>query len=153
MPPAVPSLKVTTTPCTALLNASLTPAEICAGSGVLMARRAVAAAVERAVSEGVDYQVAHITTPAASQSGRREVDSVTTNSGARIAAGQFIFACGAWLWKIFPDLLGPRIFPSRQEVFFFGVPPGDSRFAPPLMPTWLNMTAVHVIVPWQAPQS
>jgi sarcosine oxidase len=107
------------------------------GSGVLMARRAVAAAVARAVSEGVDYQVAHIMAPAASQSGRREVDSVPTNSGARIAAGQFVFACGAWLWKIFPDLLGPRIFPSRQEVFFFGVPPGDTRFAPPLMPTWL----------------
>jgi glycine/D-amino acid oxidase-like deaminating enzyme len=33
--------------------------------------------------------------------------------------------------------LGERIFPSRQEVFFFGVPPGDARFAPPALPTWL----------------
>ncbi|HYA63008.1 MAG TPA: FAD-dependent oxidoreductase, partial [Candidatus Sulfotelmatobacter sp.] len=52
-------------------------------------------------------------------------------------AGTFVFACGPWLGKVFPDLLGPRIFPTRQEVFFFGTPPGDDRFAPPALPTWL----------------
>ena len=31
-----------------------------------------------------------------------------------------------------------RIFPTRQEVFFFGVPAGDSRWAPPSMPTWID---------------
>jgi glycine/D-amino acid oxidase-like deaminating enzyme len=54
-----------------------------------------------------------------------------------IEAGQFVFACGAWLGKLFPDVLGSRIFPSRQEVFFFGIPAGDTRFAPPELPTWL----------------
>jgi glycine/D-amino acid oxidase-like deaminating enzyme len=39
--------------------------------------------------------------------------------------------------KIFPEILGPRIFPTRQEVFFFGTPPGNARFAPPALPTWL----------------
>jgi glycine/D-amino acid oxidase-like deaminating enzyme len=34
-------------------------------------------------------------------------------------------------------MLGKRIFPSRQEIFFFGVPAGDTRFAPPALPTWL----------------
>jgi sarcosine oxidase len=34
-------------------------------------------------------------------------------------------------------LLGQRIFPTRQEVFFFGSPAGDQRFAPPALPTWL----------------
>jgi sarcosine oxidase len=38
---------------------------------------------------------------------------------------------------VFPEVLGARIFPSRQEVFFFGVPAGDTRFAPPALPTWL----------------
>jgi glycine/D-amino acid oxidase-like deaminating enzyme len=33
--------------------------------------------------------------------------------------------------------LGTRIFPSRQEVFFFGIPAGDARFAPPALPTFL----------------
>src|SRR5437764_42621 len=60
-----------------------------------------------------------------------------TKQGDRIAAGQFVFACGAWLSKIFPDALGARLFPSRQEVFFIGIPAGEMRFAPPALPTWL----------------
>ena len=48
-----------------------------------------------------------------------------------------MFACGAWLGKVFPEVLGPRIFPSRQEVFFFGVPPGDRSFGAQSLPTWL----------------
>jgi monomeric sarcosine oxidase len=102
-------------------------------SGVLMARRAVAAVVEDAVRRGVEYRVAQIPDPR----GAAAVAAVKTSSGERIEADAFLFACGAWLGKIFPDVLGARIFPSRQEVFFFGVPAGDSRFGPPALPTWL----------------
>jgi len=62
---------------------------------------------------------------------------VATSDGERVAAGQFVFACGPWLGKVFPDVLHERIFPSRQEVFFFGIPAGDLRFRPPALPTWL----------------
>src|SRR2546429_4788966 len=31
----------------------------------------------------------------------------------------------------------PTLFRSRQEVFFFGIPAGETRFAPPALPTWL----------------
>jgi sarcosine oxidase len=103
------------------------------GSGVLMARRAVAAVVEVAVRSGVEYRVAQISEP----HGAGAISAVKTSSGERIDASTFVFACGAWLAKIFPDVLGSRIFPSRQEVFFFGVPAGDTRFAPPALPTWL----------------
>ena len=102
-------------------------------SGVLLARRAVAAVVEDAVRRGVEYRSAQATNPR--EAGR--VEHIVTSQGERIAAGQFVFACGAWLGKIFPDVLGARIFPSRQEVFFFGIPPGETRFAPPGLPTWL----------------
>ncbi len=102
-------------------------------SGVLMARRAVAAVVEDATRGGVEYRVAQIAQPKATE----PVSSVMTTSGERIEAEHFVFACGAWLGKLFPEILGARIFPSRQEVFFFGVPAGDSRFAPPALPTWL----------------
>lgn len=102
-------------------------------SGVLMARRAVAAVVEDAMRGGVEYRVAQIAEPHAAGA----IGAVKTTSGERIEAGTFVFACGAWLGKIFPDVLGSRIFPTRQEVFFFGVPAGDSRFAPPALPTWL----------------
>ena len=102
-------------------------------SGVLLARRAVTAVVEDAVRLGVEYRSAQVLNP-------REagpVKHITTGHGERIVAGQFIFACGAWLGKVFPDVLGARIFPSRQEVFFFGIPAGERRFAPPALPTWL----------------
>jgi glycine/D-amino acid oxidase-like deaminating enzyme len=102
-------------------------------SGVLMARRAVSAVVEDAMRRGVEYRVAQIGEP----HGAGAIGAVKTTAGERIEAGTFIFACGAWLGKIFPDVLGARIFPSRQEVFFFGVPAGDVRFAPPALPTWL----------------
>jgi sarcosine oxidase len=102
-------------------------------SGVLMARRAVAAVVEDAVKRGAEYRLAQIATPL----GSGLLDSVLTSAGERIVAGHFVFACGAWLGKLFPDTLEERIFPSRQEVFFFGIPGGDSRFAPPALPTWL----------------
>jgi sarcosine oxidase len=104
-------------------------------SGVLMARRAVAAVVEDAVARGVAYRVADIVTP---QTGPdRGLTTIATRGGEKIEAERFIFACGAWLGKLFPDVLGGRIFPTRQEIFFFGVPAGDTRFAAPALPTFL----------------
>jgi sarcosine oxidase len=102
-------------------------------SGVLLARRAVAAVVEDAVRLGVEYRCAQVVDPREAGS----VEHITTSNGERIVAGQFVFACGAWLGKVFPDVLGGRIFPSRQEIFFFGIPAGEMRFAPPALPTWL----------------
>jgi len=102
-------------------------------SGVLMARRGVAAVVEDAVRLGVEYRCAQVVEP----SGSSRAHEVAASDGEKIVAGQFVFACGPWLGKIFPEILGARIFPSRQEVFFFGIPAGDTRFAPPALPTWL----------------
>jgi len=102
-------------------------------SGVLMARRAVAAVVEDAVRHGTEYRCAQVLRP----TGSGRVHEVATSDGEKIAAEQFIFACGPWLGKVFPDVLGTRIFPSRQEVFYFGIPAGDTRFAAPALPTWL----------------
>ena len=102
-------------------------------SGVLMARRAVTTVLEDAVRLGVQYRCAQITKP----TGSGRLEQVTTSQGEKFAADQFVFACGAWLGKVFPEVLGERIFPTRQEVFFFGVPAGDTRFTAPALPTWL----------------
>jgi sarcosine oxidase len=104
-------------------------------SGVLLARRAVTCVMEDAVRRGVRFHIAQISPPQPHAS--HKLDFVATSTGARISAGQFVFACGPWLGKVFPELLGQRIFPTRQEVFFFGAPAGDSRFATPSLPTWL----------------
>jgi sarcosine oxidase len=105
-------------------------------SGVLMARRAVQAVVDEAEKRGASFESAFVRAPIAH--GRR-VREITTRSGHAYSAATFVFACGPWLEKTFPDVLGGRIFVSRQEVFFFGVPPGDKRFQPPATPTWLNV--------------
>ena len=104
-------------------------------SGVLMARRAVQAVVAEAQKFGVAYKAEAALTP----SGDGRLKEIATANGSTISAASFVFACGPWLPKVFPELLGGRIFPTRQEIFFFGVPSGDTRFAPPSMPTWLQM--------------
>jgi sarcosine oxidase len=103
--------------------------------GILMARRAVQTVVERAQKLGVEYWSEAILAP----EGRGHLAKVKTASDESITAEKFIFACGPWLPKLFPDLLGARIFPSRQEVYFLGVPAGDARFGPPAMPTWIEL--------------
>jgi len=100
-------------------------------SGALMARRAVQAVVRRAVLRGVAYDTAAVVPFAGSA-------AITTTSGERVRAGTFVFACGSWLPKLFPGLLGDRIFPTRQEVFFFGPPAGDDAYAPLRMPAWID---------------
>jgi sarcosine oxidase len=103
-------------------------------SGVLMARRAVAAVVAEAARIGVDYRRAQATAP----DGTGRVSAINcTNSGEPFEAREYVFACGPWLAKLFPTILGPRIFVTRQVVFYLGVPAGDERFSPAVLPTWL----------------
>ncbi len=102
--------------------------------GVLLARRAVQAVVAHAVADGVEYIGEAIEAPRTGS----QLDAIVTNTGRRVAASEFVFACGAWLPRIFPDTVGKRMFPSRQEVFFFSVAAGSSRYAPPAMPAWYS---------------
>jgi sarcosine oxidase len=103
-------------------------------SGVLMARRAVQAVVNRATAIGADYRSVAVSNPSA----QRKLDALTTK-GEKISAASFVFACGSWLPKIFPEVLSSRLFVTRQEILFFGVPAGDKTFTQPAMPTWLYL--------------
>jgi len=102
-------------------------------SGVLMARRAVAATAAEAVRLGVEVKLAAIAEP----HGSGTIEYVTSSAGEKFVAKEFVFACGAWLAKLFPEFLEDRIFPTRQTVFYFGIPGGDDRFSSPALPTWL----------------
>lgn len=98
-------------------------------AGILLARRAVQTVVARSRELGVNYLQARIT-----------LDS-------QINADRLVFACGPWLPKIFPELLGELIHVTRQEVFFFGVPAGDERFVPPAMPAWIDFNDLVYAIP------
>jgi monomeric sarcosine oxidase len=105
-------------------------------SGALMARRAVAAVVEDSVRRGMTYATEAVLAP----SGTGRQASVRTIAGQPIPAGAFVFACGPWLPKLFPHWLGTRIYPTRQEIFFFAPPAGDRRFAAPQLPVWIDFS-------------
>lgn len=106
--------------------------------GALMARRAVQALVAAYVPTGGLYEQEAVLPPEASGDRLR---AIRTRSGRTIEADAFVFACGPWLPKLFPDLLGRRIFPTRQEVFFFATEPGDQRFLPGRLPGWADFNA------------
>ena len=107
------------------------------GFGALMARRAVQTLVRNYVAAGGEFR--HELTHVTQQSG--PLKSVRLGSGATLEADAFVFALGPWLPKYFPDVLGSRIFATRQEIFYFAPPEGDRRFLPEVMPGWADFNA------------
>jgi len=105
------------------------------GFGGLMARRAVQTLVGEFVAGGGEYRLAQVATPVERAHAPGEV---RTTAGEALPAQRCVFACGPWLPKVFPDVLGRRIFPTRQEVFFFAPPDGDDRFEPARLPGWAD---------------
>jgi sarcosine oxidase len=103
--------------------------------GFLMARIACQAVLESFVAEGGEYkQVAVL--PHDLETGLR--DGLRLSDGSRLSADQYVFACGPWLGKLFPETIGDRIRPTKQDVFFFGTPPGDDRFSETRLPVWAD---------------
>jgi sarcosine oxidase len=105
-------------------------------SGVLFARRSVQVVAREFERAGGQLILGRAEAP----KGDGPVTSIQVGD-RKVQAKHFVFACGPWLGKVFPDVLGDRIFPTRQEVFYFGVPPGDDAYAPPKMPTWIDFGA------------
>lgn len=103
--------------------------------GYLTARRACAAVLDGFQVEGGEYRQLAVQSPAPS-SGR--LGSVQLSDGSRLTADSFVFACGPWLSSLFPDVIGARVRATRQEVFFFGTPPGDQRFTETALPVWAD---------------
>jgi glycine/D-amino acid oxidase-like deaminating enzyme len=104
-------------------------------SGYLLARASTQAVVEQFVSEGGEYRQA---TVAATDIESEEWKSLTLLDGTSVAADRYVFACGPWLGKLFPRTVGPHFVSTRQEVFFFGTPAGDSRYDEGNIPVWAD---------------
>lgn len=103
--------------------------------GYLTARAACAAVLEAVVAEGGEYrQVA--AQPGGAGSGK--LAGVKLSDGTTLAADAYVFACGPWLGRLFPDVIGERVRSTRQEVYFFGTPAGDRRFTEEALPVWAD---------------
>lgn len=104
-------------------------------AGALSARRAVRTVAQQFVAAGGEFQLGRVQPPVGQRGPRLE--EIRLADGTRLAAGTFVLACGPWLPQLFPNELGNFIRVTRQEVFYFGVPPGDARFSAGQMPAWL----------------
>lgn len=105
------------------------------GFGALMARRSVLTLVDRFARDGGTYMKGSALPPSTATDRLHEV---RLSSGEMIKADRFVFALGPWLPKVFPEVIGPKILPTRQEVFFFAPPAGDRRFSAAAMPGWAD---------------
>jgi sarcosine oxidase len=105
--------------------------------GVLMARRSVQTLTAELARQGVSIRHGRALKPttAGRVSALRLVDST------QLAADHFVFACGAWLPVVFPELLGQRITPTRQVVMYFGAAAGTDRFTAGSLPAWIDFAS------------
>ena len=58
--------------------------------------------------------------------------------GSVLKADSYVFACGPWLGRLFPKTIGSLVQATKQDVFFFGTPAGDSRFDDAHLPVWAD---------------
>jgi glycine/D-amino acid oxidase-like deaminating enzyme len=91
--------------------------------------------VEGFLAEGGEYKQAAVL-PHGLDAGVR--DGLMLSDGSKLNADQYVFACGSWLRKLFPETIGNRICPTKQDVFFFGTPAGDDRFSEAHLPVWAD---------------
>ena len=99
-------------------------------AGFLLARQSCQTVVDRFIAEGGNYKIG---------SAQRESGGWKLSDGSALEADAFVFACGPWLSQLFPELGdGKLIQPTRQEVFFFGTPPGQDLYTEKSMPVWID---------------
>jgi len=64
---------------------------------------------------------------------------VKLRDGSWLKADFYVFASGPWLSKLFPSIIGNLIQPTKQDVFFFGIPARHALyFTDAHLPVWAD---------------
>jgi glycine/D-amino acid oxidase-like deaminating enzyme len=113
-------------------------------AGLLMARRGVAAAARAVTVAGGAFELEWVE-PGEVRGGR--LVDVVTSGGRRLGGDAFVFACGPWLPRLLPELVGRLIRVTKQDVLFVGPPPGDGRFGAERLPCWVDYDAPFYGIP------
>jgi len=103
--------------------------------GYLDARASCAAVVRAFIAAGGKYRNS---TVIPQELGKSSLRALFLSDGSQLKAQRFIFACGPWLGRLFPNPLGALVKATKQDVFFFGTPAGDTRFHDPNIPVWAD---------------
>jgi len=104
-------------------------------AGALSARRACVAVRDAFNKAGGSYRTGYVK-PGSIANG--SMSPLQFEDGSRIEADVFVFACGPWLGQLFPKVLGDRVRPTRQEIYYFGTPLGSERYLPGHLPIWID---------------
>ena len=62
------------------------------------------------------------------------LETVKLASGETVSAGSFVFSCGPWLPKVFPEVMSKKLSVRKTAYYMVGTPPGDNRFSVPNFP-------------------
>jgi len=101
--------------------------------GYLDARSSCLAVVEAFVAAGGRYRQAAVMGDGLEHA---LPGGLTLSDGSRLKADCYVFACGPWLGKLFPETIGDLVRATKQDIFFFGTPAGDPRFNDTHLPVW-----------------
>jgi glycine/D-amino acid oxidase-like deaminating enzyme len=73
-----------------------------------------------------------------------KLQTVTLSSGETVSAGTFVFALGAWLPKVFPEVMKAKLSVRKAAYYMIGTPPGDNRYSVPNLPnTGLGLPSIN----------
>ena len=103
------------------------------GAGVVRARRAIESVAQVFLQEGGSFTLGRA---AMGERAGTQLQTITLDPNDPISSSTFIFACGPWFPKVFPELMGSRLRIPMGHVFYFAVPPGDDRWVYPNMPSY-----------------
>ncbi len=104
-------------------------------AGVLFARDACRVVAERFAAEGGTVRLGRVT-PGPVAGG--VLTGASLGDGTPLHFDAWVFALGPWLGRIFPEVVGDGVRPSRQEVHYFGPPAGSALYRPPSLPIWVD---------------
>lgn len=111
-------------------------------AGYLTSRRACETVMEGFVREGGTYRGVAVK-PGSMEGG--EMQGLSLSDGSTLRADRYVFACGPWLGKLFPEAIGKKVLPTRQLGMFLGVPSGAEELQEGRCPVWLDSGAYYGI--------
>lgn len=103
-------------------------------AGFIRARDSVRAVVDQFCREGGSFEQS-FAEPGPIHG--HSLSGVRLSGGSILKGDCYLFACGSWLGKLFPDVLGHLITCTRQEVYYLGIPRERAALFDS-MPVWVD---------------
>lgn len=104
-------------------------------AGAIYSRHACAVVRDMVAKAGGHYRQSSVK-PGPIVNGK--MSDVRLEDGSKLRADVFVFALGPWLGKVFPEVIGDRVHPTRQEVYYVATPKGSDRYTANRLPIWID---------------